>query len=100
MTHAACRRALNGVDVPTLFATLAAVKSAPEIADFVPVLDDGDIRHRNGSTTSPGLHVIGMRWQTRRSSTFLDGVRRDAAIVVAKVLKDLHGRRASVGSAA
>jgi uncharacterized OsmC-like protein len=31
---AACRRALNGVDVPTLFATLDAVKSAPEIADF------------------------------------------------------------------
>ena len=34
MTQAACRPALNGVDVPTLFATLDAVKSAPEIADF------------------------------------------------------------------
>jgi hypothetical protein len=218
MTQAACRRALNGVDVPTLFATLDAVKTAPEIADFqfrarntwvsgahsrtviqgfygagqedttrtepftydadhptvlvggghaptpvefllrridafaersgiatetgpaepdgavrahgalaeldlrragyrsviwatgfrrsypwlhVPVLDDdGDIRHLNGNTASPGLHVIGMRWQTRRSSTFLDGVRHDAAIVVAKVLKDLHGQRTRVGSAA
>jgi putative flavoprotein involved in K+ transport len=67
----------------------------------VPVLDDnGDISHLNGTTASPGLHVIGMRWQTRRSSTFLDGVRHDAAIVVAKVLKDLHARRTSVGSAA
>jgi putative flavoprotein involved in K+ transport len=67
----------------------------------VPVLDDdGDIRHLNGITASPGLHVVGMRWQTRRSSTFLDGVRHDAAIVVAKVLEDLHGRRMRVRSAA
>jgi putative flavoprotein involved in K+ transport len=67
----------------------------------VPVLDGGgDIRHRNGSTTSPGLHVVGMRWQTRRSSTFLDGVRHDATIVVARVLADLDGRRATAGSAA
>ena len=67
----------------------------------VPVLDgDGDIRHLNGNTASPGLHVVGMRWQTRRSSAFLDGVRHDAAIVVAKVLEDLHSRRTSVGSAA
>ena len=34
MTQAACRPSLNGVDVPTLFATLDAVKGAPEIADF------------------------------------------------------------------
>ena len=29
MTQTACRPALNGVDVPTLFATLDAVKGAP-----------------------------------------------------------------------
>jgi len=34
MTQTAYRPALNGVDVPALFATLDAVKSAPEIADF------------------------------------------------------------------
>ena len=67
----------------------------------VPVLDDdGDIRHLNGNTASPGLHVVGMRWQTRRSSTLLDGVRHDAALVVAKVLEDLHGQRSTAGSAA
>jgi putative flavoprotein involved in K+ transport len=33
-------------------------------------------------TAAPGLVVVGQRWQTRRSSTFLDGVRHDAAIVV------------------
>ena len=49
----------------------------------VPVLDAaGEIRHTAGLTAAPGLAVVGQRWQTRRSSTFLDGVRHDAAIVV------------------
>ena len=34
MTSTQTRAALNGVDVPTLFATLDAVKSHPEIAQF------------------------------------------------------------------
>ena len=34
MTQASTRPARNGVDVPTLFATLDAVKANPEIADF------------------------------------------------------------------
>jgi hypothetical protein len=42
--------------------------------------------------------VIGQRWQTRRSSTFLDGVRHDARLVVdhlmASVLTET-GRKAS-----
>ncbi len=60
----------------------------------VRVLDkDGDIRHVNGTTASPGLHVVGIRWQTRRSSSFLDGVRHDAALVVSRVLEDLRGPR-------
>jgi putative flavoprotein involved in K+ transport len=67
----------------------------------VPVLDEaGDVRHVNGTTASPGLHVVGMRWQTRRSSTFLDGVRHDAAVVVSKILADLHRPATSVMSAA
>ena len=34
MTSTQTRPALNGVDVPTLFATLDAVKAQPEIAQF------------------------------------------------------------------
>ena len=46
----------------------------------VPVLDEaGEIRHRRGVTPVPGLSVLGQRFQHRRSSTFLDGVRHDAA---------------------
>jgi putative flavoprotein involved in K+ transport len=41
-------------------------------------------------------------WATgyRRSSSFLDGVRHDAAMVVSQVLNDLRGPLASSGSAA
>ena len=45
-----------------------------------PVLDrDGSIRHRRGVTDVPGLYAIGLRFQYRRSSTFVDGARHDAA---------------------
>jgi putative flavoprotein involved in K+ transport len=57
----------------------------------VPVLDSsGDIQHLAGTTAAPGLHVVGMRRQTRRNSTFIDGVRHDAAAVVGRILADLE----------
>jgi putative flavoprotein involved in K+ transport len=46
----------------------------------VPVLDhSGRIRHRRGGTDVPGLYAIGLRFQHRRNSTFIDGARHDAA---------------------
>lgn len=46
----------------------------------VPVLDaDGDIRQAGGRTPVPGLYVLGMNFQRRRNSAFLDGVGRDAS---------------------
>jgi putative flavoprotein involved in K+ transport len=52
----------------------------------VPVLSDaGEIRHVDGLTPAAGLHVVGARWQSRRSSSFIDGVRHDAATVVGRV---------------
>lgn len=45
----------------------------------VPVLDQqGEIRHRRGRTPFPGLYVLGMQFLTRRRSSFIDGVGRDA----------------------
>lgn len=45
----------------------------------LPVLDRrGDIRHLGGVTPVAGLYVLGMRFQTRRNSSFLDGVGADA----------------------
>ena len=46
----------------------------------VPVLDhDGHLRHRRGVTAAPGLYAVGLRFQYRRDSTFIDGARHDAA---------------------
>ena len=47
-----------------------------------PVLgDDGEPVHERGVTAAPGLYLLGLRWQSRRSSSFLDGVAADAEYV-------------------
>jgi putative flavoprotein involved in K+ transport len=49
-----------------------------------PVLDDdGEPVHERGITAAPGLYFLGLRWQSRRSSSFLDGVAADAERVTA-----------------
>jgi putative flavoprotein involved in K+ transport len=43
------------------------------------VLDaNGEIRHRAGVLPIPGLYVIGLQFQSRRNSSFIDGVGHDA----------------------
>jgi putative flavoprotein involved in K+ transport len=45
----------------------------------VPVLDEeGEIVHDGGITPSPGLYVLGLNFQRRRRSHFIDGVGFDA----------------------
>jgi putative flavoprotein involved in K+ transport len=55
--------------------------------------------HQAGRTALPGLVVVGMGWQTRRSSAFIDGVGHDAAMVVehlmGTVLATAHEGRAA-----
>ena len=49
----------------------------------LPVHDrSGAIRQRRGVTAVPGLYVVGTKFQHRRDSTFLDGLRHDARDVV------------------
>ena len=46
----------------------------------VRALDErGEIIQRRGVTPVPGLYVLGQRFQHRRDSNFIDGVRHDAA---------------------
>ena len=48
----------------------------------IPVLDEaGEIRHWRGVTPVPGLYVLGLRFQHRRNSSFIDGVRHDAEFI-------------------
>jgi putative flavoprotein involved in K+ transport len=61
-----------------------------------PVLDaDGEPAHEHGITAAPGLYFLGLRWQSRRSSSFLDGVAGDAEHVTAHL-----AARASLPTAA
>jgi putative flavoprotein involved in K+ transport len=58
-----------------------------------PVLDDaGEIMQHRGATATAGLYVVGARFQHRRDSVFLDGVRHDARAVV----NQLTGRSADL----
>jgi putative flavoprotein involved in K+ transport len=66
----------------------------------VPVLDGrGEIQHARGKTAATGLYVVGMRWQSRRDSSFIDGVRHDAELVTRDIL-ELLGARKLAGTAA
>jgi putative flavoprotein involved in K+ transport len=54
----------------------------------VPVLDGrGDIRHRGGVTDEKGLFVLGMHFQRRRKSAFIDGVGDDARDLAARIAR-------------
>lgn len=45
-----------------------------------PVFDrHGEPEHVRGVTAAPGLSFLGLRWQYRRDSAFIDGVGRDAS---------------------
>jgi putative flavoprotein involved in K+ transport len=47
---------------------------------------DGSIRQYRGVTPAPGVYVVGQRFQHRRDSNFIGGVRRDALAVVRHLL--------------
>ena len=66
----------------------------------VPVFDaHGEIRHNGGITPESGLYVLGLNFQRRRNSSFIDGV-GDDAWVIAHADRSVDGRRARcVGSA-
>lgn len=52
-----------------------------------PVLGpDGRIQHQRGVTAMPGLYAIGLRFQYRRTSTFVDGARHDAAYLAEHIV--------------
>jgi putative flavoprotein involved in K+ transport len=45
----------------------------------LPVLDSrGEIVHRGGVTSAPGLYALGLVFMRRRRSSFIDGCARDA----------------------
>src|SRR5262249_17800584 len=47
--------------------------------------EDGEIEHTGGATPVPGLYAVGLRFQHRRKSHFIDGVGDDAQFVAGHI---------------
>jgi putative flavoprotein involved in K+ transport len=57
------------------------------------VVRGGEIAHAGGRTAWPGLYALGLPFLQRRSSTFIDGVGRDAEAIAAMIALHLDNRR-------
>ena len=58
------------------------------------VLDTrGEIRQRDGSTPVFGLYVLGMNFQRRRNSSFIDGVGGDAQVIAGQIAQSTSSLR-------
>jgi len=65
MTQTMSRPARNGVDVPTLFATLDAVKGAPELADFQFRATNSWVSGTHSRSTIQGFYGAGQEDASR-----------------------------------
>jgi putative flavoprotein involved in K+ transport len=61
---------------------------------------DGEPAHRRGVTAAAGLYFLGLRWQYRRSSSFIDGVGADAAFLADHIADRVVPDRGRVGELA
>ena len=78
--HTAARTARNGVDVPTLFATLDAVKASPRIADFRFRARNTWISGTHNRTTIQGFYGAGQE-DTSRGEPFVYDADHPAVLV-------------------
>jgi putative flavoprotein involved in K+ transport len=61
--------------------------------------DNNSVKHVRGITSSPGLYLLGMTWQHKRTSALLGWVAEDAAFL-AEQIASTHGSRAPAEAAA
>jgi putative flavoprotein involved in K+ transport len=60
----------------------------------VPVFDAaGEIKHNGGITPESGLYVLGLNFQRRRNSSFIDGVGGDAWVIAHQIAQSMAGAR-------
>ena len=56
----------------------------------VPVFDArGEITHNGGITPEAGLYVLGLNFQRRRNSSFIDGVGDDAWVIAQQIAQSM-----------
>jgi hypothetical protein len=63
------------------FVVIKAGQAGPAVT---PLLTTSGLAHVDGLSRTRGPHVVAARWQPRRSSSFLDGIRRDAATMAGR----------------
>jgi uncharacterized OsmC-like protein len=80
MTETMSRPARNGVDVPTLFATLDAVRGTPQLADFQFRATNAWVRGVHSRTTIQGFHGAGQE-DTSRTEPFVYDADHPAVLV-------------------
>jgi putative flavoprotein involved in K+ transport len=60
----------------------------------VPILDArGEITHKGGTTPEVGLYVLGLNFQRRRNSSFIDGVGADAWVIAEQIADSVDRMR-------
>ena len=72
MTQTTARPARNGVDVPTLFATLDAVKGAPQLADFQFRAHNTWVNGTHNRTSIQGFYGAGQEDASRTDPFVFD----------------------------
>ena len=91
-TDAPNRIDLKGEGIKTVIWATGYRRAYPWLK--IPVLDArGEIVHEGGVTKVPGLYVLGMNFQRRRNSSFIDGVGDDAralATLIARAVTGAH----------
>ena len=83
---------LNDERIETVIWATGYRRSYPWL--HLPVLDrHGDIIQHAGITPEDGLYVLGMRFQRRRNSNFIDGVGDDARVLAERIAQSvIHAR--------
>ena len=83
---------LKSEGIETVFWATGYRRAYPSV--HVPVLDaSGEIVHDGGFTPQFGLYVLGMNFQRRRNSSFIDGVGADAWKIAEQIARSTAGVR-------
>jgi putative flavoprotein involved in K+ transport len=86
-TPAWARRARRSLPLRDVSTVVWATGYARDYSWLPPRVFDaqGRPRHRRGVSPAPGLFFMGLPWQSRRNSSFIDGVAGDAAYLAGRI---------------
>lgn len=91
-TESAAQLPLASAGIRSVVWATGFTRAYPWLA--VPVLSErGELRHQGGVTDAPGLYALGLHFQRRRNSAFIDGVGADARELAAHIARYVAGVR-------